>query len=950
MPNYSDRFQHLPFLYVERAEQHAVQCQDLLRKRLSSLTLTFVGLLVGIIGSNLNARAQIAIAAPIININDEAFGNNATGRTQAGTLDDGWSSSFSDGVFSPDLFQGGGGHSGTKTFTDANGATYQVDWLIGYVDDLGPGTPISSTFISTTTGSVTYAQSNSIQGSAPNPFPAETRLSTGHSAPGLNSVQLDFTSSITPITDFGIFVGDLESRANNGTVGRVLVFDLSGNLIKDEPVIYTGTVLNGTNYSVVEPLNAPTGPANNDSGDWGNNTTTFISVSANQPIGKVVFQTGDDDHTRLNTGRTEQVGLVGFQLPESPTISAALDYGDAPDTYGTDATDAGGEGVGPSHEIVSGLHLGTAPDAEVDAATPLDGRGDDAMGSDEGAITLPTLTEGEMTYTIPATNIAVTNTTTAPATLHAWIDFDKSNTFEPDEYTSVAVSTNSSTPGNDLSWSGITVGAPGNTYARFRLTSDSLTDNNGTPDLDERALGAASDGEVEDYPITIQAASVISFPPGLGLGSSVCSATTPNNAFGNIGIRWEHNDNDGTSPNALIERTDLFSSATPASFVGLTAQINSFDINIDRTTIPANLSLSDYIQYQFTTASLGTTLAEINAAAISLFEKADASDNQASGAYNFAILIDDDPGFNSPAVLLHQVPVDDGDTSAADVVFGPQDFGSALYRLAHYDATGTTVPLQSNTTYTLRVYIYGPTANGEDAGQPFAEVVIWDDFLLKAVSCTSDPNVLLVKRITGVNGQTMNAAINLDIYVDDPTYPYDDNILDTPAPNPLDTENWPSTTGNTNSTFLKGVINGGQIKPGDEIEYTIYFLSAGDAEAVDVQICDRIPNSQTFVPDTFNSFTPAPGGGGGANRGIQVEYNGQTLAYTNDADGDTAQFFPPGATLPPACANLPPQIDTNSNPVDNGTVVVNLGNLPKAESPGSPATSYGFLRFRVNLD
>lgn len=203
---------------------------------------------------------------------------------------------------------------------------------------------------------------------------------------------------------------------------------------------------------------------------------------------------------------------------------------------------------------------------------------------------------------------------------------------------------------------------------------------------------------------------------------------------------------------------------------------------------------------------------------------------------------------------------------------------------------------------------------------------------------TNNPNVLLVKRITRVNGLTTNGSTNLNVYVDDPNYPYDDNTLDSPEPTPLDTEYWP-----TPSTYLLGATNGGETRPGDEIEYTIYFLSTGDKAAVDVQLCDKVPSFQTFIPDAYNSVTPAPSGGVGANRGIAVEYNGTPLSYTNDADGDTAQYYPPGSTLPAACDNAPAQAE------DNGAVVINLGNLPESTAPGTPTTSYGALKFRAKV-
>jgi fimbrial isopeptide formation D2 family protein/uncharacterized repeat protein (TIGR01451 family) len=211
----------------------------------------------------------------------------------------------------------------------------------------------------------------------------------------------------------------------------------------------------------------------------------------------------------------------------------------------------------------------------------------------------------------------------------------------------------------------------------------------------------------------------------------------------------------------------------------------------------------------------------------------------------------------------------------------------------------------------------------------------------------STPNVLLVKRITAINQVTTTfGGDNLAIYNEDSTYPYDDNTPETAA-TPPDTDKWPNTTGSASSTFLIGGRSGGETKPKDEVEYTIYFLSAGTKDATDVQICDRVPDNQVFVPDAYNtaynSTAGNTGGFSGSNRGISLEYNGQILALTNDADGDIARFYPPNSTLPAVCSNVVGQTQ------NNGAVVVNLGNLPRAATPGSPATSYGLIRFRARV-
>lgn len=172
---------------------------------------------------------------------------------------------------------------------------------------------------------------------------------------------------------------------------------------------------------------------------------------------------------------------------------AADDYGDAPATYGS-----------PVHLIAGTLKLGTnAPDSET-TLSPLDGSGDDVTGSDDedGVSFFPNLVTGMTNYFLSATHISATGT----GTLHAWIDFNKDGVFTASEYKAVAVTAGSLA--SPLNWTGINVGSAGTTYARFRFTSTSLTDNTGTPNLDERSIAAAMDGEVEDYALSIASTAV----------------------------------------------------------------------------------------------------------------------------------------------------------------------------------------------------------------------------------------------------------------------------------------------------------------------------------------------------------------------------------------------------------------------------------------------------------
>jgi uncharacterized repeat protein (TIGR01451 family) len=202
---------------------------------------------------------------------------------------------------------------------------------------------------------------------------------------------------------------------------------------------------------------------------------------------------------------------------------------------------------------------------------------------------------------------------------------------------------------------------------------------------------------------------------------------------------------------------------------------------------------------------------------------------------------------------------------------------------------------------------------------------------------TTSPSVILVKRITGINKNLINPNDGkvLNIFVDD--------LGTTNDTHP----NWPAPV----NSYPLGATNGGLVKPKDEVEYTIYFLSTGTATANNVLFCDRVPANVTFVPNAFNSLPVGIGGLSGADRGIAIDRNGSLNSYTNTADGDIARYFPPYQE--PTYGNYAQYFPSNdpskkicNGANDNGAVVTYLGNIPKSVSPGSPNTSYGFVRFR----
>jgi uncharacterized repeat protein (TIGR01451 family) len=233
-------------------------------------------------------------------------------------------------------------------------------------------------------------------------------------------------------------------------------------------------------------------------------------------------------------------------------------------------------------------------------------------------------------------------------------------------------------------------------------------------------------------------------------------------------------------------------------------------------------------------------------------------------------------------------------------------------------------------------------AIGESDGVPIngdTTEHLQESSITETVTIVANPNfanVLLVKRITRINGKSWTiSGDDRSIYHNQLSNPYDDNTFDNPAPTPIDTDKWPNP-----NTFLLGGINGGNTGPGDQVEYTIYFLSTGTTLAKNVLICDRVPSNVTFMPTTFNSATPATGGLAG-DRGILSLLNGTTAAFTNIADGDAARYFPPGSEP----TSIYPNIKCGGTN-DNGAIVVNLGDLPNATAPGKPVGSFGFVRFK----
>lgn len=181
-------------------------------------------------------------------------------------------------------------------------------------------------------------------------------------------------------------------------------------------------------------------------------------------------------------GEVEDYMVIIEELPVE-----ALDWGDAPDPgYPTLAASSGA-----CHFIVPPLYMGAGVDNETDGQPDANALGDDNDGNDdEDGVTFgaPLVCGSQAPVTITASVPA-----TAPAFIDAWIDFNSDGDWaDPGEQILAAMPVVSGV--NNFNFPVPANAIVGQTFARFRISS--------TGNLP--CTGPASDGEVEDYQVSIQ--------------------------------------------------------------------------------------------------------------------------------------------------------------------------------------------------------------------------------------------------------------------------------------------------------------------------------------------------------------------------------------------------------------------------------------------------------------
>ncbi len=188
-------------------------------------------------------------------------------------------------------------------------------------------------------------------------------------------------------------------------------------------------------------------------------------------------------------------------------------------------------------------------------------------------------------------------------------------------------------------------------------------------------------------------------------------------------------------------------------------------------------------------------------------------------------------------------------------------------------------------------------------------------------ACTAIPNVLLVKRITAINGTPLTSVVNDGTLTDNDNHP-----------------RWPAG-------YLVGEVDAGVVQPGDDVEYTVYFLNIGSASAGGVRFCDRIQPEEALKLEAY----------GGPGQDVQVRLGTSTtldLSAANDA-ADRTQFIAGGGSIPATC-NLQ-GANTNGTLIFDitgaaSTGLPNLTALPGSTGQGQPNDAYGFFRYTTTIN
>ena len=310
---------------------------------------------------------------------------------------------------------------------------------------------------------------------------APNRIRTGSADSGTLSIQRKITNNTgMPITRLRFRIIDITTSPASDASVAILTATNSDTTTQFQPCP-SGTV-------TVHGLTLETPPAQSLGGGY-NSSLSATTVTIGTPLAAGA-SINVNFFLNISHGGPMRFCVQAEALPFGSTalICDRLEYGDAPDSYGTTLANNGARHYGTVDAGPTHPHLGNAVDRELDGQPNATATGDNVNSAgntnDENGVTFG---EFETGATAP-----ITVNASAAAKLDAFIDFNNDGDFaDPGEKIfdnqSIAAGNNAlqvAVPANAVT---------GTTFARFRISSAGGLSFN----------GPAVDGEVEDYQITI---------------------------------------------------------------------------------------------------------------------------------------------------------------------------------------------------------------------------------------------------------------------------------------------------------------------------------------------------------------------------------------------------------------------------------------------------------------
>jgi len=602
---------------------------------------------------------------------------------------------------------------------------------------------------------------------------------------------------------------------------------------------------------------------------------------------------GDDEDSEEVTG----TGANG-ELDEDSNLTVdfgfiqTFDWGDAPDTYGTDSSattvinpisDSSDE-IGPSHRIVANLYLGDGVDDEADGQpVPVtdpktsNNTGDpDGDGTDEDGMDFPNFIAGT-TVTVDVTAV---NNTGADGTLIGWFDWDGNGVFDADEAFEVAVP--NGTDGIVQLEVEIPIDAEdltgGQTYVRLRLTTDSISASEPT--------GPKNSGEVEDYLIDVE-------DPGLlvnktdGLNSIIAgevntyTITIENSGEERIGVRFydelqvaTDSDPNGYDPETItwecVGTNGALCISNPASGTdGTTASDGPFDEDAEEVIIDELIDLPRDGIVTYTISARVNPQAGLD-------------------------------GSNTPLINVAQLPnedpvIEDDDETA--VIYDPP-FGVKVGELIDADAniirwtmtwynpgaTQTDVVISDtlgdgqsfpDSTADINLQCSGSDGSCSIEGD---DTVVWEGTMFNSTEDDDDEAVIIAFNVLVEEDGTYNNDATLEFTTTDVTAEADASlrIRNGQGEDVSDEEDVVEDPGFTQEPpFIVKSVDTPFTLPGAEVVWTITAVNDSGSTANNVAIVDNVPDTLTIIDAETSSG--------------DLTVDGQTVTVKQDslANGET---------------------------------------------------------------